>query len=394
MLKTIVSSRELLASQIGLSYSGLANRLPRNFYGQTVLGMSGKKEYHIAAQHHYRFQTLLSASPRLSSVAVNRLMKERQVDFDRSRDKWSHLMTQFLQKHPSLDPYIEAYPLADLELLGRVTSALPCLIPRYNEKIYLDDGPEWGPYLRNLSVLLDQMEEDVNLLLDHFNSVIGTRPDLPFEPELQLARQAIHEHMGSAPQTGIPFSQATVLPFVSQVHFSNTPYLWADILTAMGHVDVQVVDRSGDGNRDVESKFNGSPRFSQIKSVSFPIGEEIIRQFANTCRTYGVSDGYFVTTLRFAKDASLGQWPQLPVERKAELRNMYSSNSLYRSKMVDEICKQPRIANIELIDGETLAAYAYKYRIGALPDGKVDRTYWSSLTIPGFRKSDGKPPCQ
>lgn len=387
MLKTIVSNKEELAAQIGLSYSGLDNTLPRNHFNQTVLGTGGKKEYSVVAHQHYRFRALLSASPRLSSLGVKKLMNSRQSNFDRIKTHWESAMKNFINHCPEvIDPDLHSYTLADLELLGRSISTVPCLLPRPEETDHLEGGPDWFPYFQNLALLINDMEHDAEWLLNKLRLSLQDVDSLPLQDALISARKSLAAHLGDKPAQGSPFSQSSLIQYIARVHFSNTPYFWQDILLAMGHRDVKVLDGSGDGNKDVESVYQSIPTLSQVKTVRAPIGEEVVRQFANTCRTYRVSYGYFVTTLRFARKAHLGQWPQLSSDRKAELRDMYSTNTTYHARMVEETCRQQRISEIELIDGQGLASYSFKHRIGASLDGMIDESYWDNLTIPGFRR--------
>lgn len=386
-LRTITDIKEELAAEIEMSYSGLAGVLPRNYYNQTVKGENGKKEYNRMAQHHYHFRSLLAASPRLSSTGVKKLLQSRLSDFDRLSEEWKVTMKTFLQSHPcGIDEDLHSYTIADLELLGRCISTIPYMLPKPNEMPFLADGPAPTRYAEDLLSFVGDMEHDLELLLRETAVSLDDTCTAPFREALTLARQSISVHLQDKPSEGIPFSVNNLVPLVGRMHYTNTPYFWKDILSAMGHKNIKITDGAGDGNRDVESTFQGNPTLSQIKTVRSPIGEETVRQFASTCRTYSVPHGYFVTTLRFVREAHLGQWPQLPSDRKAELRQIYTVNTTYHAHMVEEMCQQDAIAKVELVDGQDLARYAFKYRIGATIDDMIDESYWDTLTIPGFRR--------
>ncbi|EJY56373.1 Xylose isomerase domain-containing protein TIM barrel [Alicyclobacillus hesperidum URH17-3-68] len=327
MLKTLSMDKHQLATEIGLTFSGLAKSLPLGYYSQVIVGAARRKVYHRMAQQHYRLKSLMAGSLLLSPPAATLLMRQREAEFDLIAERWRLWMDDFLSSTGGrLSVTIDGFPLAATELLGRCLSMAPLLLPRPSEYIYLEDGDagvDWSLYYRQLSLLLDDMEDDIKALHRHFEQILSQITWPPFDEELATAREALASRLTQMDYSHVPFTVSSLLPYVRQVHASNAPFLWRDILAVMGHDSIEVTDRTGDGNKDLVSTFQGETYYTQVKTVGNPIGEEVIRQFASTCRTYQVKRGYYVTTFRYARDAQYGQWPQLAPQRKLELRDMY-----------------------------------------------------------------------
>lgn len=372
-MKTIVEDMRTIEVELGISGSQIKKIAPTNQYSARLRTKRGAKLWSRMIALDVSLQRTLATSPMYSGPAARLLAQARvdkvmQVftDFD-----FESQMAEYTSKH-GLNPVIYENLIARTRLLILTGLALPSYMLSPTELATYRNSIPTLAYAHQLHAFTHEVKQDLVVLQDMYHT-------LPTPLDVQQGFQDLWVRMSSNLETVLNWQIGTdsgrplatlesIKAQITAMHHTNVPYLWADVLKAKGHIDIKVVDGPRDGSIDVDSvnPTEGDQRYlSQVKAWrNPPIGAEIVRQHAQTCRTYRAR-GYFVTTHRYAKNAELGQYPLV-------------------NNGTDERIK---IADVELVDLDALTCYVMQYKIGVTGADRIDASYWADMQIPHSRKN-------
>lgn len=370
-MKTVVEDLRVFEHVTGLATSSLRKAVSIPTYSVKVVGYTGHKLYSTMIVLDLTLQRTLAASPEYSQAAARVLMEDRLDKMGRivAEDHIDERIGE-MAKTNDMHSVVHAKLIARTELVLRTSMFLPSLLISASELSSYTDLSVVTAYEDRLNEFRADLVDD----MDELKRVYRALP-VPVEIENCLAnlwQQALQAtsgidswHVSSDAPNSVTWD--TVKEQISAVHHSNAPFLWMDVLRSMGH-DGTVCDGPRDGSIDVDSVAGDDRYLSQVKMWrNPPIGAERIRQFAQTCRTYGAK-GYYVTLYRFAKNVEQGLYP-------------LSNNG------ADE---RQKIADVELVDLDAFARLVIQYKVGLTGADHFDMTYWGKMKIPNSRKGEEK----
>lgn len=375
-MKTVADDLRVFEYVTGLATSSLRKAVSIPTYAVKVKGYTGNKLYSTAILLDLTLQRTLAASPEFSAAAAHVLVKARLDKMDKiAAESRIGVRVNEVAQDNNINGLVHAKLLARTELVLRSGLFLPSLLMSVPElSTYIDFSPVTA-YKDKLHDFADDLVDDMDELQRVYR---GLSVPLDIEHQHRLSnlwQQALDSlsgveswtAAGDASSTPASVSYEAIKEKILSIHHSNAPFLWVDALRSMGHTG-RVCDGPHDGSIDVDSVDSADETryLSQVKMWrNPPIGAERIRQFAQTCRTYQVK-GYYVTLYRYARNAAQGLYP-------------LSDNG------ADE---RHKIADVELVDLDTLARCVIQYKIGITGADHFDPSYWGKMQIPNSRKAE------
>lgn len=373
-MRTIQASFQAFEGVKSLSCSAIRKIAPVSFLSEPLKGTGGRKIYAESIRYVVSLRYALSSSERLGSTAIIKMMNIRITRMQEDTQRIREEVNRFFDEH-GVDGDIYAYFIAEITLILRQILCLPSMFLRQQDLHYSIDEGVLQDYLSALQQFQRDITEDM-LEIETQTKRMSPGCDIDQLEVWTDAKRVLSESKANVVRQlttvgGMETCEATperIREYIGTAHYTNVPYLFLDVLVAMGHIG-EVTDGPGDGSRDIETKRENKKYFTQVKGrKNPPIGQEEVRQFAQTCRTY-VANGYYVTIYRFARNAENGVWPQA---------------SRHANEDVD--VSRQKIADVELVDMDRLVNFVYQYQIGMTAGGLIDQRYWALMKIAGKRR--------